>query len=72
MSPQTVNDLVLTPKILRDMLKPLPFPVIWYEFTTVKYQNGEVCFITDNTGPGRGVQVSVSAKNSTQLFTQDS
>lgn len=39
------------PEILHDMLKPLPFPVIWYEFTTVKYQNGEVCFNTDNTGP---------------------
>lgn len=71
-SPQTLNTLVLMPEILHDMLKPLPFPVIWYEFTTVKYQNGEVCFNTDNTGPRRGVQVSTSAKTSKWLLTQDS
>lgn len=47
MSPQTLNDLVLMPEILHDIPKPLPFPVIWYEFTTVTYQNGEVCSTTE-------------------------
>lgn len=43
MSPQTLNDLVLMPEILHEIPKPLPFPVIWYEFPTGTDQNGEVC-----------------------------
>jgi len=37
------------PEILHDTVKPLPFPVIWYELTTVTYQNREVCFTTEIT-----------------------
>lgn len=47
MSPQALKDLAVMPEILQDTPKPLPFPVIWDEFTAVTGQNGEVCFTTE-------------------------